>query len=117
MDPLFIQAQTGNYFDAWNDRDDTKLRKLFVNGVTLSDWEVSVQGVEDVVKANQHIWKAFPNVHISLKNIFISVGERCAATCEIEVDLRDERSTLLNVVDVIEFSPDAHITAVRAYKQ
>jgi len=49
-----------------------------------------------------------------LKNIFISVGECCAATCEIEVDLRDGRSTLLSVVDVLEFSPDAHITAVRA---
>ena len=117
MDPLSIQARTGKYFDAWNGRDDAKLRELFADAVKLSDWELSVQGVEDVVKANQQIWKTFPNVHISIKNVFISVGESCTATCEVEVDLRDESSTILNVVDIIEFSPDAHITAFRAYKQ
>ena len=116
-DLVHIQTRTRAYFDAWNARDNAKLKELFEVHVKLTDWQTSEQGIEAVLKANHQIWKDLPNVQISIKNIFISSNTCPTAACEIEVELNDETSTVLNVVDILEFSASANITAVRAYKQ
>ena len=71
MDPVLFRSRTQDYFDAWNARDDAKLRKLLDVNVSLTDWDTSARGVDEVVKANQHIWEAIPKVCISIELEFL----------------------------------------------
>ena len=103
------------YFDAWNAHDVNALRMLFADNVRLRDWDVDVSGIDAVAKANAGIFASAPRIAIEILQIHLS-DESHSAVCEILVRVNDAASTVLRVVDVIEFDTDGKILAVRAYK-
>ena len=107
----------GQYFLAWNSKDAARLSECFDPEVKLKDWEVSLEGLDAVVKGNIKIWEAYPDIKITVTSMSTSCGERTVATCELDVELNDSTKTILKVVELIEFSHPLQITHIRAYKQ
>mmetsp|Transcript_131355 Transcript_131355/g.262103 ORF Transcript_131355/g.262103 Transcript_131355/m.262103 type:complete len:113 (-) Transcript_131355:75-413(-) len=101
------------YFQVWNAHDVAGLRALLADNATLRDWDIEKSGGDDVAAANGGIFEAVPNISIEVVKMH-EAG--CVICCEILVHLNDEAKTVLKVVDVIEFTDDAKIAAVRAYK-
>ena len=116
MATLDHSARVHAYFEAWNQHDQDKLKSNLSPHVKLTDWETSAVGINSVLQANATIWKAFPDIRITVVNIFNSQDSR-VASCEINVDLNDGSSTTLKVVDLLEFDSESKILEVRAYKQ
>ena len=110
-----IKAAAENYFEVWNYQDVPGLKQLFADDVQLTDWEISKSGKEDVGDANGGIFTAVPKIKIDIVNIFTDETAK-VATCEILVNINDDDGTVLKVVDVITFTDDMKINAVRAYK-
>ena len=109
MEPL-VHA----YFSAWNAKDANVLRALLSDDCRLRDWDVSVEGGDKVVAANEKIWEAVPKIAIDILEIHCA-GES-SATAEIIVKLNDDAGAELKVADVIGFNEAGKITFVRAYK-
>jgi len=112
-----MEDAVGQYFLAWNSKDAARLSECFDPEVKLKDWEVSLEGLDAVVKGNIKIWEAYPGIKITVTSMFTSRGERTVATCELDVELKDSAKTILKVVDLIEFLQPLKITSIRAYKQ
>jgi hypothetical protein len=99
------------YFRAWNSFDLSGLRKLMHSEVSLRDWLVDVQGIEQVLKVNSEIFQQFPKSRITI--IDIGIVNKNKAMAQLKIRLRD--SEILHVVDVFEIS-DERIKNITAYK-
>ena len=42
---------------------------MFSDDVTLTDWDVSVIGKEDVLKANKNIFSSVDSINVKVKNV------------------------------------------------
>lgn len=101
-----------DYFNTFSNKDLSGLRKLFADDVSLRDWEIQANGMQEVLDANQRIFDGVDSIHVNpLK--FYEDDNTVIAELQINVNLGNE--TLL-VVDVIEFDDEKKITAIRAYK-
>lgn len=85
-----------DYFATWNKHDGEAVGKLFTQEGTLRDWDISVSGAAAVGEANGNIFKAVPNINITVEKISVDVGN-AVATCEILVHVNDEAKTVLKV--------------------
>ena len=110
---LLDVAQT--YFDLWNQKNPTLLLSCFSERVQLRDWEVEVNGSENVFDTNRKIFSTFPAAEILVINM-LPCCEKMTVCCELELLLNNQESVILKVVDIIEFDSDLKITALRAYK-
>ena len=120
MQPSTMEAAVAKYFKAWNAKDQVRLSECLCKNATLTDWDVSIRGREEVLQANANIWKLFPKVKITVQDIFISEISR-VASCEITVHLDGEDASdtgnVLKVVDILRYGEAQQIFAIRAYKQ
>ncbi len=106
-----LKDLTLNYFSTFSNQDADGLRELFSRDVSLRDWEISANGIDDVISANQGIFDSVKTISI----IPIEICETGNMTAsEIEIHINNEET--LRVVDVLEFNGDGKISAVRAYK-
>ena len=106
-----LRDLTLNYFRTFSNQDVDGLRELFSRDVSLRDWEISANGINDVIIANKAIFDSVKGISI----IPIEICETGNITAsEIEIHINDEEA--LRVVDVLEFNSDGKIFAVRAYK-
>jgi len=98
-----------NYFKAWNAQDVDWLRHLLHDNITLQDWEVSGDGILEVILLNQGIWDKVPNIKAEI----ISIAEnddRCM--CQLLIHTGTET---LEVVDVLSIN-NGTIKHIKAYK-
>lgn len=114
-----MEETVAKYFESWNSKDQIRLGECLCSNSRLSDWNISVEGFEEVLKANANIWQSFPQIKINVEALFISDASR-VATCEISVCLDGEDLSkperVLKVVDILSFSEENKITNIRAYK-
>ena len=115
-----MQSQTGKinelavkYFEAWNNHDLGALSEISSEEVTLRDWEISVSGKSDFLKANSKIFKNNPGIKAELKGFFIN-GNEIVAILDISSHASDD---IHPVVDHIKFENNkiASITAYRGF--
>lgn len=99
------------YFSAFSSKDLNYLRDLLHPKVTLRDWVIDVKGRDNVQAAMKGIFDQVASIQI-VPLIFFVDGN--TAIAELEIRLDDE---LIEVVDIIEYSPDKKICAIRAYKR
>jgi hypothetical protein len=86
------------YFDAWNSQSSEQLSKLFDVDVKLVDWNVQVKGRNEVVNANENIWKDVPDINATVIDIGISHANR--VYCHIII--KSEKENLnISVIDVL----------------
>ena len=115
-----MEKAVAEYFESWNAKDQLRLGECLCSNARLSDWNISVEGLDEVLKANTNIWQSLPDVHINVEAVYISESSR-VASCEITVCLDGEDlgdpERVLKVVDILSFDEGQKIVAVRAYKQ
>ena len=87
------------------------LQSYFAQDISLRDWEINEQGINNVVQANTTIFNNVDSIKVKPKNIFES-GSIIIA--ELVITINNSESLL--VVDIIEFNENGLINAIRAYK-
>ena len=98
------------YFRSFASKDLDRLRGLLDPCITLRDWVIDVKGRDNVLAAMKGIFDQFAAIQVVPMNVLV---EGDTVTAELEITLDGE---LIKVVDIIEYSPDWKIRAIRAYK-
>ena len=98
------------YFDAFVNKDLTKLAELYSDDVVLSEWDENIfSGKEAVLKANEELFSKFENIGVVVK----ARGESGNISLNEIVVLLDDVS--VKVVDAITVQ-DEKIVYIMAYK-
>ena len=100
------------YFSAWNTLNSEVLKPFFTDGVCLEDWEVNVEGLTDVLNANQSIFESVPGIKVEP----ISVVGCPVSNVVIGILKVHTPHQILDVVDVIRFTDDYKICSIKAYR-
>ena len=100
-----------NYFDAFNNHDVVALKKFFSEKIILEDWNISENGIENVLKANQLIFESAPKIKVNVNDIIVGKSKVIA-----EIDVIVDETTTLEVVDVFKIQKGL-ITSIKAYKK
>ena len=106
------EALARAYFATWCSHSSTAVGACFAADGTLRDWDVSAEGREAVVKANQGIFDAVPNIKVEILNIFCDDAKATAA-CEIIVHVHDDANTTLKARGVVRASPQHANSTIR----
>ena len=98
------------YLKYFANKNINQISDLLDNNVSLTDWEICVEGKSQVVNAFKKIFESVTNIKVYVKksycidNVFIG-----------EIDIEIDNSKIL-VVDIITFNSDFKISSIRAYK-
>lgn len=87
------------------------LREILDNDVSLRDWEINLEGIENVLNFNSKLFSAIELIKINLLNI---AAEGRLVFIEMEIHL--DKGEKLKVIDLIEFSKNNKIISIKAYK-
>ncbi len=98
------------YFNMFSNKDLDGLLSLFDEDVTLVDWEISANGKENVLKANQNIFNLVNTIKVNIINVFEKENEFC---CQLVITINE--TDVIEVVDIIKFKNNK-IISVKAYK-
>lgn len=112
------------YFDAFSNKDIDTLETMFDKDVTLTDWEISAEGLLPVCRANEEIFRNVLRITAIPEEILIDGNNVCALlTIEVITEGTDptndfaENHETLKVVDLITLTNDYKIKAISAFKQ
>ncbi len=99
------------YFQTFSKKDINALRDLYSSDVTLNDWEISAKGLDAVLDANSNIFNIAKNITVKPLNVYQD-GNTVIAELEITLNACEP----IKVVDIIEFTNNGKICAIRAFK-
>jgi len=112
------------YFNAFSNKDIDTLETMFDKDVTLTDWEISAEGLLPVCRANEEIFRNVLRITAIPEEILIDGNNVCALlTIEVITEGTDPRNDFaenhetLKVVDLITLTNDLKIKAISAFKQ
>ena len=112
------------YFNAFSNKDIDTLETMFDKDVTLTDWEISAEGLLPVCRANEEIFRNVLRITAIPEDILIDGNNVCALlTIEVITEGTDptndfaENHETLKVVDLITLTNDLKIKAISAFKQ
>ena len=106
-----FKKTAASYFEAFSQKNLSKLRDMFDDNVILRDWEIKEEGIENVLQANSRIFQGVKTITAIPLNI-LSEGNLISAELEITINSRDQ----LKVVDLIEFNSSGKIVSIKAFK-
>ena len=112
------------YFNAFSNKDIDTLENMFDKDVTLTDWEISAEGLLPVCRANEEIFRNVLRITAIPEEILIDGNNVCALlTIEVITEGTDptndfaENHETLKVVDLITLTNDLKIKSIAAFKQ
>jgi len=112
------------YFNAFSNKDIDTLETMFDKDVTLTDWEISAEGLLPVCRANEEIFRNVLRITAIPEEILIDGNNVCALlTIEVITEGTDPRNDFaenhetLKVVDLITLTNDLKIKSIAAFKQ
>ena len=100
-----------SYFKKFSEKNINGLREMFEDDVTLRDWDIDEQGIENVLKANLNIFQKIKTINIIPQNI---ISENNFIFAELKIIINDAEE--LKVVDLIEFNTKNKIISIKAFK-
>ena len=106
-----IKDSAQSYFTIFSEKNINGLREMFDDNVTLRDWDIDKQGIENVLKANLNIFQNVKTIKAIPQNI---VSENNFVFAELKIVVND--SDELKVVDLIEFNKKGKIISIKAFK-
>jgi hypothetical protein len=111
---MSLKDRALEYFTAFSNKELDTLASMFDDHIILRDWEMSASGKTSVVAANKNIFDSVETIIVTPLKLY---QDNNTVTAEISIDVYDNdgETTVLKVVDVIEFVGDK-IRSVRAYK-
>jgi ketosteroid isomerase-like protein len=98
------------YFEAFSRKDLGGLALMFHANVSLFDWEISAEGIQDVLAANKKIFDSVDTIKVVPMDLYQD-GNVIVAELNIIINEKD----IIAVADVLTFEDDK-IIMVRAYK-
>lgn len=98
------------YLRAFAAKDLDAIRPMFGPAMTLRDWAGAVSGREQVLAQMKASLDSVRRVEVTPVNVY-QQGRTVIAELTIAID-----AETLHVIDLIEFSADAKILAIRAFK-
>ena len=110
--PRTLLERVDAYIDAFNRRDLDALAALFDDAVELRDWTLHVQGKDAVVATTSGIVESAA-LRATAVGLFAD-AEKATVTAELLIEINGAET--IKVVDVIAFTPEGRIKAIRAYK-
>ena len=105
-----IRDSAQSYFKIFSEKNINGLREMFDDNVTLRDWEIDKQGIENVLKANLNIFQNVKTINAIPQNI---ISENNFVFAELKIVINDDE---LKVVDLIEFNKKGKIISIKAFK-
>jgi hypothetical protein len=99
-----------SYFELFSNKNIEKLSKIFDENIKLVDWEISADGKEAVIKANQNIFNNVDTIKVNVINIFEKENE---FSCQLIITINETEK--IDVVDIIKFKNNK-IISIKAYK-
>ena len=102
---------TKTYFSCFSNKDTINLSKLYSEDIRLKDWEIDIEGKDELIKKNVAIFNDFESIKIKPLNILCKDDYTFS---QIEICINNV--TFLEVVDIINFDKDGKIKFIRAYK-
>lgn len=99
------------YFNAFSAKDISGVRGTLAATVTLRDWEISQQGVDDVLAATAAIFASCSTIDVVVTALY---AESSTVLAELEISF--DGGEPLRVLDVLEFNDAGQISSIRAFK-
>lgn len=114
---ISLKSLCNEYFINFNNKNLEKLSELFSDDISLTDWNISVKGKENVLKEISNIFSNVQNIKISIYGDLYE--DKNTVCCEIEIILNNYTANyeILKVVDIITFNDYGKIEKINAYKQ
>ena len=106
-----IKDSAQSYFTIFSEKNINGLREMFDDNVTLRDWDIDKQGIENVLKANLNIFQNVKTIKAIPQNI---VSENNFVFAELKIIVNGDEE--LKVVDIIEFNKQGKIISIKAFK-
>ena len=108
-----MEALLKTYFDCFNRHSIDDLSDLLDKNVSLSDWSVSAEGLQNVLSAIRQIFRDHPDISVAVQSVSIV---DTTAFIEIQIDIGDGKQ--LDVLDVINVTQDPmKILGISAYRK
>lgn len=108
------------YFESFSSQNIEDLAELYSEDVVLKDWDISVEGKENVIKANMDIFKNVPNLKINVERIISQNNSHCESPCVFacQIKIQIDENTSIDVCDVIDIDIETmRIKSIVAYKK
>jgi hypothetical protein len=100
------------YFQTFSNKDLQGLYDMFSFDVTLTDWEISAVGREEVIAANKKIFDSVDTISVKPIEFF-----ECDNSYAVKILVVVNRTELIEVVDIISFNEEGLIESIEAYKK
>ena len=119
-----IENKVRDYFEAFGNKDEQTLCKMFDSDIHLTDSHGSWSGIVEVLQANETIFNNCLRITPIIDDIIVD-GNNVCAVLDIEImtasndPTKDyaENHVTLKVVDLIQFNDEGLIKRISAYKQ
>ena len=99
------------YFRLFSEKDIHNLSKLFHPDVKLIDWEITANGIDEVISSNEKIFSSVKSFKVNVLKI---ISDGLVYCCEIQITI--DNTDKIDVIDMIEFDNHGKILSIRAYK-
>jgi hypothetical protein len=109
-----IEELTTDYFNAFSSKDRDKLEEMYSEDFSLRDWLSEATGRERVLDLNSQFFSAYPGFQLEVMNTYVA-DNVSVSEIEILIDDPEEGLKKLLIVDIIEFSEEGKMDALRAY--
>ena len=98
------------YFNLFELKDIDNLKKLFDKHISLQDWEINVEGLDNVIEKNIEIFTELDDFELTVNQIYLIDNIIFA-----EIDIITG-GVKMSVLDKIEFNDNYKIHKITAYK-
>tara|TARA_B000000557_G_C20434906_1_gene300465 strand:- start:121 stop:447 length:327 start_codon:yes stop_codon:yes gene_type:complete len=99
-----------DYFQYFKNKDIESLGKLFSKKIQLKDWNIDINGYDNVFEQNKIILKNLGNFDLVVKNL-----SQVDNTVFAEIEIKTEEENTI-VLDKLEFDEDGKIFKITAFK-
>ncbi len=101
------------YFKNFSNQNIEALAESFSEDIHLCDWNIDVEGKENVINAIKDIYNSVDR--ITVKPVYFYSNDVNWFACEIIIVIGED--TTLEVVDVIHINDKGLIESIKAYKR
>ena len=98
------------YFNLFELKDIDNLKELFDKHISLQDWEINVEGLDNVIEKNIEIFTELDDFELTVNQIYLIDNIIFA-----EIDIITG-GVKMSVLDKIEFNDNYKIQKITAYK-
>lgn len=100
-----------SYFDAFSRLDIKGIPTFFSDNVSLRDWNLNVKGLEAVIQEYRLMFDVSKGIQVKVINLFED-----SRTVIAEIEISQNASAAIKVVDILSFDDRNKIFSIRAFK-